>query len=269
MKLQYLGTAAAEGVPAFFCGCEHCRYAQRVGGVEMRTRSGAMVDDGLKIDFGPDTLAHMYRYCLDFSHLEHVLITHSHEDHFTPADIAYRRKGFCHPPEDAAPLRIYGNEAVCRRVDEMNVPGVESCLMTPFAPTPVGPWTVSALKAVHMIGSDEQPLFYLVEREGKSLLYAHDTDEFPEEDLEFLAGRRIDCVSLDCTNGVKHFDYRGHMGVENNLRMRDKMLENGAADRHTRFICSHFSHNGLAPYARVKEAARGMDVAYDGMVVEF
>ena len=22
MKLQYLGTAAAEGVPAFFCGCE-------------------------------------------------------------------------------------------------------------------------------------------------------------------------------------------------------------------------------------------------------
>ena len=27
MKLTYLGTAAAEGFPAVFCNCEHCREA--------------------------------------------------------------------------------------------------------------------------------------------------------------------------------------------------------------------------------------------------
>ena len=267
MKLQYLGTAAAEGVPAFFCGCDHCRYAQRVGGIELRTRSGALVDDELKLDFGPDTLAHIYRYGLDFSHLEHVLITHSHEDHFTPADIAYRRRGFSHPPEDAAPLKVYGNQAVCDAIDQLQIEGIESRLMTPFVPTPVGKWTVTALKAIHMIGSQEQPLFYLIERDGKSILYAHDTGEFPEEDMEFLAGRRIGLISLDCTNGVKHFDYKGHMGIDHNLHMRELLLKNGAADGHTVFVCHHFSHNGLAPYKQVQATAQGMLVAYDGMVV--
>ncbi len=267
MKLQYLGTAAAEGVPAFFCGCEHCRYAQRVGGVELRTRSGAMVDDALKIDFGPDTLAHAYRYGLDFSYLEHVLITHSHEDHFTPADIAYRRRGFSHPPEDAAPLKVYGNRVVCDAIDAMRIEGIESRLMIPFEPVRAGAWTVTALKAIHMLGLDEEPLFYLIERDGRSILYAHDTGEFPEDDMEFLAGRRINLISLDCTNGVKHFDYLGHMGIEHNLRMREKLLANGAADERTVFVCQHFSHNGLAPYEQVKAMAKGMLVAYDGMVL--
>ena len=27
MKITFLGTAAAEGFPAIFCNCEHCREA--------------------------------------------------------------------------------------------------------------------------------------------------------------------------------------------------------------------------------------------------
>ena len=32
MKIKYLGTAAAEGVPAIFCDCETCRYVRKHGG---------------------------------------------------------------------------------------------------------------------------------------------------------------------------------------------------------------------------------------------
>ena len=32
MKLQYLGTAAAEGWPALFCQCESCRVSAEKGG---------------------------------------------------------------------------------------------------------------------------------------------------------------------------------------------------------------------------------------------
>ncbi len=32
MKLKYLGTAAAEGIPALFCRCEMCAYARKAGG---------------------------------------------------------------------------------------------------------------------------------------------------------------------------------------------------------------------------------------------
>ena len=32
MKIQYLGTAAAEGLPALFCGCEICQNARKTKG---------------------------------------------------------------------------------------------------------------------------------------------------------------------------------------------------------------------------------------------
>ena len=31
MKIKYLGTAAAEGVPAIFCNCETCKEARKLG----------------------------------------------------------------------------------------------------------------------------------------------------------------------------------------------------------------------------------------------
>ena len=36
MEIQYLGTAAAEGLPALFCDCETCRKARNIGGKEVR-----------------------------------------------------------------------------------------------------------------------------------------------------------------------------------------------------------------------------------------
>lgn len=269
MKIQFLGTAAAEAVPAFFCACPHCEYAREVGGKEVRTRSGAIVDDTLKLDFPPDTLLHMFLYGLNFNYLEHILITHSHEDHFAWQDIAYRREGFSHPPKDAAPLNIYGDSVVVDKIKELDIPNLVPHLMVPFVPTQVGEYTVTALRAIHMVGTNEKPLFYLIEKDGKSLLYAHDTDEFPQEDMDFLAGRHIDLISLDCTSGMLHHDYVGHMDVWNNLNMREKLLSNGAADEHTIFVCNHFSHNGLAPYEEMEKVADGMLISYDGMEIEF
>ncbi len=39
MKLKYLGTAAAEGIPALFCNCKHCASARELSGKNIRTRS--------------------------------------------------------------------------------------------------------------------------------------------------------------------------------------------------------------------------------------
>ena len=60
MKLLYLGTAAAEGLPASFCNCAICENARRVGGREVRSRAQLLVDGELLIDFPPDT----YYHCL-------------------------------------------------------------------------------------------------------------------------------------------------------------------------------------------------------------
>lgn len=47
MKIKYLGTAAAEGIPALFCRCDICKEARKRGGREIRTRSQAIIDEKL------------------------------------------------------------------------------------------------------------------------------------------------------------------------------------------------------------------------------
>lgn len=58
MKIQYLGTAAAEGIPAIFCECDTCKKARSLGGRNIRTRSQAIIDENVLIDFPADTYMH-------------------------------------------------------------------------------------------------------------------------------------------------------------------------------------------------------------------
>lgn len=284
MKLQYLGTAAAEGAPALFCTCDFCRYARTKGGHEVRTRSGSMIDGRLKLDFGPDSYKQMLDYGLDYTYMKSVLVTHSHDDHFSH-DIFYRRPGFAQLNDDVPQMTIYGNEAVGREVAPFESRYIGFKRMVPFETVQIEDYAVTALEAVHCISSGagagwpvvfenraymraEEALFYLIEKDGKSLLYAHDTDEFTPADMEFLAGRRIDLISMDCTNGVLQANYVGHMGCADNLRMRDKLLKNGAADMYTVFVANHFSHNGLVPIEELERRLPGFIIAWDGLTVE-
>ena len=75
MKLQYIGTAAAEGIPALFCNCDTCREAMRRGGKDLRMRSGAIVNDKLIIDLNPDLYAAKLRFGLDLSGVRNAIIT--------------------------------------------------------------------------------------------------------------------------------------------------------------------------------------------------
>lgn len=267
MKLRYLGTAAAEGVPAVFCPCPACTHARKVGGKEVRTRSGAIVDDALKLDFPGDAYMQALKWGLDYSKLQHVLITHTHRDHFCPEEFENRFKPFSQLPEDAAPLTVYGSAQAREKLAAYLKDGVlEFAALKPYDTVDAGGYRVTALNAVHAF--NETALFYRIEKDGKRLLYAHDTDEFTPEHLEFLKGARLDIVSLDCTNGVLECDYIGHMGISDNLRMREKLYEIGAADEKTIFVANHFSHNGVAPYDEMCRRLPGFIVSYDGLTVE-
>lgn len=284
MKLQYFGTAAAEAIPALFCCCETCVNARKTGGKEIRMRASAMIDDRLMIDFGPDAYRQMIASGHDWYPLTSLFITHSHEDHIDPGNLFCRRPGFSHLPEGQPPLIVYGNENVRKLIEPALCDEILFQRMIPFRPVTVEGYKVTALEAVHCIDDDcgtcpvefegkkhmrsEEALFYLFEKDGKSILYAHDTDEFSVDDLEYLKGRRIDIISLDCTNSSIESRYIGHMGAKDNLRMREKLLANGAADGHTQFISSHFSHNGYTDFANMQERLPGFTIAYDMLTVE-
>ena len=110
MEIQYLGTAAAEGLPALFCSCEICQKAKNTKGKELRTRTQSIIDGKLLIDFPPDSYMHALNYSLNMGKIQHLLITHSHMDHFFPVELIHRHEHFGHNAEGI--LHVYGNEAV-------------------------------------------------------------------------------------------------------------------------------------------------------------
>ena len=117
MKITYLGTAASEGLPAPFCTCPVCQKARQEGGKSVRTRTQALVDESLLIDFPPDTYLHWLRNNFDFLKVTDLLVTHSHMDHWYPDDLQATVEPFGHH-DPAYTLTLHGNEKVCRQLEE-------------------------------------------------------------------------------------------------------------------------------------------------------
>ena len=234
MKIEYLGTGAAEGFPAMFCNCEHCRRARTDLQREMRTRSQAIVDGELLIDFPPESYLHAMRGGFDFSAVSYLLVTHSHTDHFY-----------------AQELRFHTVHA--------------------FADFEAGEHRVLTLPARH--GNKEEALLYCVQKKDKTFLWLNDSGPLYDEIYPFLAEKGIvaDLVSFDCTFAdEKEPSSERHMNIFQNMQARDKMTEYRLVKADTKYYVTHFSHNS-APFREEMErmAERyGFIAAHDGSVAE-
>lgn len=276
MKIQYWGTAAAEGIPAVFCRCEVCKFARKNKGPEIRTRSQALIDDRLLIDFGPDTYTNALKYNCDLSYIEHCLITHAHEDHLHRTDICTRNKNMAILPDDLPPLTVYGGAGVEKALspDETGQVTKDGRVVfkkvSAFQKHRIGEYTVIPLPAQH---ATEDPLVYIIQNEEKCLLYGNDTDVFDERTWAYLEKSNLlfNVVSLDCTEGIRHIDYRGHMNFERDLIVKERMRRIGVISDSTIFVATHFSHNGKATQQVAQEYGKdyGFVAAYDGMTINF
>lgn len=273
MKIKYLGTAAFEGVPSLFCNCRTCRKSREAGGRNLRSRSQALIDDDLLIEFNPDTVWHYQRYNFDWNKIGDCLITHSHSDHLYPSDIemAHRMYGGEHRP-----LRLYAAKSgyeIVRAAADKTDGGAIACLIEEgkrFTAAD-GKYTVLPLRANHDGASS--PVIYSVSCGGKRLLYAHDTGVFTDEAWKGLKEEgRYDLVSLDCTGCGGGNEWRdGHMSLKTNIETAERMRADGLIDEKTILVVNHFSHNGGQTYDElVKEAEPlGFIVSYDGLEIEF
>lgn len=132
-----------------------------------------------------------------------------------------------------------------------------------------GQYTVTALPAKH---DDREDCFLydiVSAADGKRLLYGNDTALFPKKTFQWMMGKRYDCVSLDCTMGGEK-GCASHMSLTECMTVKDWMLEHGCADEETKFILTHFSHNGglLHEELTARAVPHKFLVAYDGMVAE-
>src|SRR5690554_2226468 len=182
MRIHLLGSAAADGRPAIWCRCGSCQRAREHGGKNIRTRSGALIDDDLKIDFSPDTYMQSLRDGIELGNVRNLLITHTHYDHFLAGELLMRVKPFAHDPEE---LHVWGDqwavEKVQREVGNWSQPENLHTL-TAYEPVMIEDTRVLPLRAAHF--PQKGAFNYVIQRDGKTVLYGLDSGWFPEDSWE-------------------------------------------------------------------------------------
>lgn len=271
MKILLLGTSSAEGWPGLFCRCPACAKARALGGKNIRTRSSALIDGVLKIDFPPDTLHQLIRCNLDLLSLEALLITHGHDDHFAPAELQYRGIHFVPEPlEDRLP--VYGPVDVMQtiqRTRELQDAPLELHCMEPFEAMDVAGYTVTPVLAQH----DPARLcfnYLIADRSGKTLLYATDTGWYHQPTWRYLLSTRLDGIVVECTKGPHEGGYPAHLSIPDVVRMREKLIAGGALRADAPVVTTHMSHLGGLLHDEMEAALQphGIQVGYDGMTFE-
>ena len=284
MKLVFLGTAAAEGIPGLWCGCAICREARKRGGRDIRRRCSYLIDDDTMVDFGPDSFDQMRMADINLAELKRIIFTHAHEDHLSPVQFLYRRSpGFCTDVPEYK-LDVLGSRRTLRELARgilsSNSPTLDGVgifdylRLNPITVAP-GEWAKSGdvellpVPASHAPGMEA--MIYAIRRGGRTVLIANDTGWLADESWAMLDSVRFDAVIIECTIGFRNPDAnKTHQGFNTTVKFRERLIDLRCITDGTPAYVTHFSHNGLGLYEELQARFQphGMIVAYDGLAVE-
>lgn len=278
MKITFFGTAASEGFPALFCNCRYCAEARRLGGKNIRGRSQSLINGDLLIDLPPDTMSYFQRHGVRGDRIKTLLFTHGHGDHYFPNDLCLRGSWYAHDMEEAVldvvcPDSVFEDcSAVLKRAAPDVRQGIRLRRVALYEPMEINGYRITAMRARHDLS--RSAVIYTVEKDGKCLLYAHDTGYFYDEVFDYISDNciRFDFATFDCTNAHLPSEGTGtHMGFDNVERVIDRLKAMGAVDSKTQLFVNHFSHNGnpLHEDMEISAAKIGCRVSFDGCSVEF
>ncbi len=268
MRVRLLGTGAADGIPGWLSDSEVSVHARAVGGREIRSRSAALLDGHLKIDLPPDTAWQMARDNLNACDWTALVFTHSHNDHLAVDELQYGMFPF---NENAyLPFPVYGNRTVCEivraRYPAWPIEVVETRCFEPFVH--IGT-TVTPVRAHHGGGAeDTQNLLF--ERDGRTLLYATDTGIWREPTWEFLQGRQVNALVIECTEGLGGTNFEGHLDVDECFEVVRRLRTMGTLQADSRVWTTHHSQQGRATHAQLVQLLQeeGILAGYDGLEID-
>lgn len=285
VKITFLGTSAGESYPGLWCECPHCQYARAHGGRNRRNNSCALVDEVLLLDMGIGCFDTAARLGISLRKVEALLVTHPHEDHLYPQHL-YWRMGreetftmpFVEQMRHGGPrftplpqMTVYGNADTEARLAPYIAEGNRFCLRferiyEAEAFTQSG-YTITPVRGNHHTRGFAHS--YILEKDGRKLLYALDTGLY-EEDMEaVLKAHVFNLIIMEGTGGLGS-PGEGHMSLAKNARMLDFFVKNGCYAPDARFVLTHLSPHWTPPhdiYVSIAEK-EGMMVAYDGMEID-
>ena len=257
MDVVALGTGSADGWPNPFCSCASCS-AERAAG-RIRGQTSALVDGRLLLDCGPETPRAAERAGVDLGGLRHVLITHQHPDHCSPAFLLFRSWAGDGPLDVVGPRDVV---EACR----MWVSPESTVRFVPVSPGDrlrIGDYDVRILAARH--GNPGSSVLYDVAGDDGRLLYATDTAALPDTTLEAVRDAGFDLVLMEETFGDVVDHHTDHLDLATFADQVRRLREVRAIGDDTDLVAVHLSHHN-PPTAELSRrlAAWGARVVDDG-----
>ena len=252
--LTFLGTCACDFSPKLETEFKSCFD------FDARRSSALLVNDTVLIDCGIHTLESLDILKIPYGQITDILITHTHDDHYIPENIAKIAES------KEAPLRLWIREGAT--VPEIS--NVEIIRMTLLSKCEKYGITVTGLPANHDKSTFPQHL--LLQLDGKKLYYACDGGWIMCEALNYLLDADLDALVIDATMGDLVGDYR--VGEHNSIPMIRHMLPsletNRVISEKTRVFLSHIAPSLHKSHRKTVEIASefGAEVAYDGLCLE-
>lgn len=249
-----LGTGTSTGIPEIGCGCGSCRSSDSH---DKRLRASVLVitDSGkrLLIDCSPDFREQALRIGLD--RLDAILLTHEHYDHIGGLD-DLRTISW----EEAIP--IYGQQRV--------LDSIKDRLHYFFRASPYPGAAKLELKAIDtsqafkLFDLDIIPIEVLHGRlpilgyRLGDFSYITDMKTADEGELAKLQGTRLLVI-----NGLRMLrPHPSHQTIQDVLALLNKM-----ESKPEQTLLTHLSHHAPTHAELSKTLAKGIDVAYDGLVI--
>ena len=289
MKVTFLGTGAAQGVPPSFSKNNFFDYIRKTKGKELRSKAALRLGNRSQIDFGPDSNWQNIRNNLDAYDIKNIFITHSHSDHlscfelFEVYKMAFEVSENCNPE----PINLFLSKPAVDWVYNDFLPAARmNPLKDRIIPHPLDYFhsyqcddiMFDTVKGFHKAyGENESSINYLFKKgNGKSLFYAVDTGYYSDDTFEYLQDKKTDTVIMECTFG-DNYD-RGNIGDGHlNLKTLNKQIEKlaniGFLTERTPLYITHISSIVEHKFDEFQEILSQSDfnyiLSYDGLAFDF
>jgi phosphoribosyl 1,2-cyclic phosphate phosphodiesterase len=252
LKVTFLGTGTSQGVPVIACDCEVCKSSDIK---DNRLRSSILIQSEEKtiiVDTGPDFRQQMLRE--NVQKLDAVVLTHAHKDHIAGLD-DIRAFNF----KQKAAIDIYATEAVQEALkiefhyifSEYKYPGIPQVNLKTIhhQDFSIGDITFKPIEVMHF----KLPVLGF---RIKDFTYITDAKTISESEQDKIKGSKI--LVINALQREKHIS---HFTLNEAIEFAQKI------DAEKTYF-THISHK-LGKHIDVsKELPKGIELAYDGLVLE-